>query len=259
MEPREGILMLRAWMIVAWVATLGGCAKDDGAAPSPAGGAPVDIAGVWLPDASRAEPWPAQLPLTPVARGMMENFNPAEQDPTAFCMPLGTPRNMLQTDYPLEIVQTPQRVLMVLQPNLANSEVRRIPIDGSALPASPDPSWFGTSRGRWEGPTLVVETIGLRPDALVSGNGLGHSEELRVVERLSLVDDAERGPVLVDEIELHDPKAYEQPLKTRRYFVRAPNMQLREPTSCIELEWIEKLWRQRLEEHATADRKAGKS
>ena len=260
MDPRQGVLMSRAWLVVAVLATLNGCAKTSAPtskdAPSAAG---ADIAGTWLPDASRAEPWPAQLPLTSVARSRLENFNPAEQDPTTFCMPLGTPRNMLQTEYPLEIVQTPQRVVMVLQPSLANAEVRRIPLDGSALPESPDASWFGTSRGRWEGATLVVETVGLRPDALISGNGLGHSEELRVIERLSVVNDPDHGRTLIDDIELRDPKAYQQPLKTRRYFAWAPQAQLRESAGCIESEWIDKTWRQRLEEHAAAARKAGKS
>jgi hypothetical protein len=147
---------------------------------------------------------------------------------------------------------------MVLQPNLANSEVRRIRVDGSALPESPDPSWFGTSRGRWEGGTLVIETVGLRPDALVSGNGLRHSEALRVIERLSVVNDPERGRTLIDEIELQDSKAYREPLKTRRYFAWAPQAQLREAAGCIEHEWIDKTWRQRLEEHAAAQ-KTGKS
>jgi len=260
MDARQGILMSRAMFVVALLAALSGCGKPSASAPQKASSsAAADIAGVWLPDATRAEPWPAQLPLTAAARSSMESFNAAEHDPTSFCMPLGTPRNMLQTEYPLEIVQTPQRVLMVLQPNLANAEVRRIPLDGSALPEAPDPSWFGTSRGRWEGGTLVVETIGLRPDALVSGTGLRHSDELRVIERLSVVNDAEHGRTLVDEIELRDPKAYEQPLKTRRYFAWAPQARLRETTGCIELEWIDKTWRQRLEEHAAAGRKAGKS
>jgi hypothetical protein len=39
----------------------------------------------------------------------------------------------------------------------------------------------------------------------------------------------------------------------------APQAQLREGTGCIETEWIDKTWRQRLEEHAAADRKAGKA
>ena len=251
--------MARAGWVVALIAILSGCGEAGAPASkqAPSQG-PGDIAGVWLPDASRAEPWPAQLPLTATARSMMESFDPAEHDPTHFCMPLGTPRNMLQTEYPLEIVQTPHRILIVLQPNLANAEVRRIPVDGSALPESPDPSWFGTSRGRWEGATFVVETTGLRPDALVSGNGLRHSDALHVIERLSVVDDADHGRTLIDEIELRDPKAYAQPLKTRRYFAWAPQAELREPAGCIELEWIDKTWRQRLEEHAHAG-KAGKS
>jgi hypothetical protein len=243
--------MARAVFIVALVATLAGCGKPSTpAAQSTSSGTAANIAGIWLPDPSRADPWPAELPLTPTARAMMESFDPAQSDPTTYCMPLGTPRNMLQTEYPLEVVQTPQRVVMVLQPSLANAEVRRIPVDGTALPDSPDPSWFGTSRGRWEGATFVIETSGLRADALVSGNGLRHSEELRVIERLSVVHDDEHGRTLIDEIELRDPKAYREPLKTRRYFVWAPHAQLREPTGCIEQEWIDKTWRERLEEHA---------
>lgn len=249
--------MLRSWIVVAALAALTGCAKEAGNSGGTAGpgGAPANLAGVWLPDSSRAEPWPAELPLTEAAQAMLTSYNPSEHDPTTYCMPLGTPRNMLQTEYPVEIVQTANRVTMILQPNLANSEVRRIPTDGSAFPEAPDPSWFGTSRGRWDGSTLVVETIGLRPDSLISGSGIRHSEDLRVVERLSL---AENGNVLVDEIEMHDAKAFSQPLKTKRYFVRAPQIQLREPTSCIELQWIDKTWRQRLEEHA-AERKGSKA
>jgi len=248
--------MPRAWVLVTLLAACSGCAPPAPKQTTPTSTA-TDLAGIWVPDASRAEPWAQQLPLTSSARSMMESFDPAEQDPTNFCMPLGTPRNMLQTEYPLEIVQTPQRVVMVLQPNLANAEVRRIPVDGSTLPESPDPSWFGTSRGRWDGATFVIETTGLRPDALVSGNGLRHSDALRVIERLSVVEDPGRGRTLIDDIELRDPKAYEQPMKTRRYFAWAPQVQLREPAGCIELEWIDKTWRQRLEEHAH-DGKAGK-
>lgn len=189
---------------------------------------------------------------------MLERYNPAASDPTTFCMPLGTPRNMLQTEYPLEVVQTPKLVLLVVQPNLSNTEVRRIPLDGSPLPDSPEASWYGTSHGRWEGSTLVIETVGLRPDAPVSGKGLMHSEALRVIERLSLNSDAGHGKVLVDEIELRDPMALQQPLKTRRFFVWAPLAQPREG-NCDSLMWIDKLWRDRLAEHAQARRKAGKS
>ena len=211
-----------------------------------------DFTGIWLPDESRAPPWPSKLPLQPPARSFMERFDPASHDPTSFCMPFGTPRNMLQTQFPLQIVHTPQRVVMVLQPDLSNAEVRRVPL-GTALPRETEPSWFGTSRGRWDGSTLVIETIGLREDSLINGQGLPHSGQLRVVERLSLVDDPRRGKVLVDDMELHDPVAYTEPLRTRRYFVSAPQANLSEG-NCVARRWIDKLWRDRLQEHADAAR-----
>lgn len=231
--------------MTCWIAALAVCMAPIHAAEQRA--ATPDFSGIWLPDARRAEAWPANLPLMPAARRFMERFNPVESDPTTLCMPFGTPRNMLQTEYPLEIVQTPRRVVMVLQPNLANAEVRRIPLVG-ALPERPEPSWFGSSHGRWEGSTLVIETIGLREDSLVSENGLPHSDQLRVVERLHVVDAAARGKVLIDDIQLHDPQAYTAPLKTRRYFSWAPDVRPRDPT-CVDALWIDKLWRERLQEH----------
>jgi hypothetical protein len=244
-------MKVAAWLFATLALAV--CQAACVAAAASAAGQPADFSGTWLPDARRAEPWPASLPLAPAARRFIEAFDPGNHDATTFCMPFGTPRNMLQTAYPLEIVQTPQRLVMLWQPNLANAEVRRIPLDGSRLPEAPEPSWFGTSRGRWEGSTLVVETIGMRADAIVSENGLPHSDQLRVVERLRIVHDRERGKVLVDDIELHDAQAYLEPLKTRRYYSWAPEARSRDST-CVDALWTRKLWSDRLREHAEANR-----
>ena len=259
MSGRRSMRIVLCAGLVA-LAALSGChpGSSTAAQHAPAQASTADLAGIWLPDPARAEAWPASLPLTPVGRAVMDHFNPSVNDPTTLCLPLGTPRNMLQTQYPIEIVQTPQSIFIVVQPNLSNTEVRRIPLGGEALPQQPDASWYGTSRGRWEGATLVVETVGLRPDAPIEGNGLPHSEDLRVIERFSVSTDAEHGKVLVDEIELRDPKAFQQPLETRRFFVWAPQAQPREG-SCVQLLWIDKLWRDRLQEHAESRRKAGKT
>jgi hypothetical protein len=224
-------------------------------APAQAASAATDFTGTWLPDPERATAWPAQLPLTPAARDFMARFDPASHDPTSFCMPFGTPRNMLQVQFPLQILQTGQRLTMVLQPDLSNAEVRRIPLAGK-LPEDPEPSWFGTSRGHWDGATLVIETIGLREDSLVSGEGLPHSPQLRVIERLSVVKDARHGKVLVDELELQDPLSWSAPLRTRRYFTWAPQARFTEG-GCVSRRWIDKLWRDRLQEHAQARGKEG--
>lgn len=244
------------WVVIAVALAVCGTAEPKLAQGAAQAAPPVDFTGTWLPDARRAPAWPAQLPLVPAARRLMDSFDPTASDSTTFCMPFGTPRNMLQTEYPLEIVQTPQRLVMVLQPNLANAEVRRIWLDGRALPASPEPSWFGTSRGHWEGSTLVIETVGLRADAIVSQNGLPHSADLRVIEHLRIVNDQGHGKVLVDDIELRDSKAYQQPIRTRRYYSWAPQARSRDST-CVDAMWSEKLWRERLKEHLESARQEG--
>lgn len=250
MEPGIGVLTMRHLAAIALLSTLLGC--EAGGPSTGQGGmdTPVDLSGIWLPDADRAEPWPEGATLTPEAESLLSAYTPEQHDPTRLCMPFGTPRNMLQTEYPLEIVQTADRILMILQPNLANSEVRRIPLNAAVPEEAVEPSWFGTSRGRWEGEALVVETVGMRRDAPISGNGVRHGGALRLVERLHVESDPERGRVLVNELELLDPATFTAPVKLRRYFVFAPQAVLHEPSSCIELEWIDKLWRQRLEEHA---------
>ena len=83
----------------------------------------------------------------------------------------------------------------MFQPNLLNAETRRVYLDGRPLPAAEDriPTWLGTSRGRWEGSALVVETIDLEPQAILNGKGLSHGGALKVRERWQVVQDAKRG------------------------------------------------------------------
>src|SRR5687767_12296544 len=250
--------MIRAYpVLIAAILALCGCASNgrpDGAVSARPGSDPsravTDFSGRWLPDPSRAESWPSPLPLTQEARAQFTAFVPELRDPAHFCMPFGTPRNTLATEFPMEIVQTPGRLTMIFQSDLSNAEVRRIHLDGRSLPAEPDAGWFGTSVGRWEGGALVIETAGIDPDVIVSGNGLPHSGALRIVERLSVIEDPQRGKVLLDEMTLEDPQAYTEPLRTRRYFTWAPGIQFRD-SHCGERLWIEKLWRDRLEEHAS--------
>jgi hypothetical protein len=237
--------------VASMLASLAACQS----APSnpPASRQGVDLSGRWMPDPARATSWPETLPLTAEARAQMDAFIPDARDPTAFCMPFGTPRNTLSTEFPLEILQTDERITMIFQPDLSNPELRRIRL-GARAQETPLPTWFGTSTGRWEGDTLIVETVAIDTDVIVSSRGLPHSEELRVVERLRIENDATHGKVLIDEMELHDPKAYTQPLKATRYFTWAPAAQMRE-SHCGERLWINKLWRDRLHEHAEARKK----
>jgi len=102
----------------------------------------------------------------------------------ANCIPSGLPGSMLQP-YPIEFLFTPGRVTINIE---TYSLVRRIYTDGSPLPEEPDPSYQGTSIGRWEGDTLVVETLGILPETSPLAGINGHSDQLRITERIRLVE-----------------------------------------------------------------------
>ena len=103
---------------------------------------------------------------------------------------------------PIEIVQTPQRIFMFFE---YEHTYREIWMDGRALPKDPDPSYFGHSVGRWEGDTLVVETVGFNDETVL--NGMPHSDAAHLIERYRRPD--------LDTLEVtftgDDSKAYTKP------------------------------------------------
>ena len=60
---------------------------------------------------------------------------------------------------------------------------RQIFMDGRKHPEDPSPTWYGHSIGRWEGPTLVVDTRGLNDKFWLDRPGTPHTEQLHLVER----------------------------------------------------------------------------
>lgn len=135
-------------------------------------------------------------------------------DPTAACIPQGMPRIMNMV-YPMEIFQRPGQVAIFAE---FQSQVRRIYTDGRPHPDDPDPSYNGHSTGVWKNGDLIVDTIGLRGDMMLTQNGLGLSDALHVSERFHQVD----ANTLTDTITLTDPKALLEPWTVTKTFKRAP-------------------------------------
>jgi len=204
--------------------------------------APTDFSGIWVPVAAARDPLaPDSLRMTDRAKGALAAFDARRFDSTRFCMPYGTPRNTLSTaPYPIEILQRPERLTMIFD---RLGDVRRIFLDGRARPNPLWPTWFGHSLGRWEGKTLVIETLALTKESILNDGGLPHSEDMRMVERLSL---ATRDGVqwLSDEITITDATTYEAPIKVTQRFRRVEGAQMSEGSVlCLVDQWRQDLER----------------
>lgn len=141
-------------------------------------------------------------------------------DPTERCIPPGIPREMLQP-FPFEILYTSNRVVMIFE---YQSLIRQIYTDGRKHPDDLEPTYMGNSVGRFEGDTLVVDTVGFNDKTWLDPMGLPHSDALHVTERLRRVDH----DTLVDEYTIDDPKAYTKPWKAQRLFKLKPDWQIKE-------------------------------
>jgi hypothetical protein len=138
----------------------------------------------------------------------------------ANCQWIGTP-GIMAWPYPLEFVHTQQRIFILFEAELLR---RQIWMDGRG---HPDPeeieyTFMGHSIGRWEGDVLVVETVGLREDVLF--NGLPHSEQARIVERMRYSDPE----TLEYDYTINDPLALTEPITRRISYGAKPDWELME-------------------------------
>ena len=181
---------------------------------------PHDFSGVWMaPDSYRVlrinepastflQPWAlAKLNAEPLSMrkdlpaGHAGNATALGKDQDISCSQINL-TDFLTKQKPLEIVHTPQRIFMFFE--YAHT-YREIWMDGRAVPEDPDPTYFGTSVGHWEGDTLAIETVGFNDDTVL--NGMPHSDAAHLFERYKRPD--------LDTLELNisvtDPKAYTKP------------------------------------------------
>jgi hypothetical protein len=142
-------------------------------------------------------------------------------DPIMECNPYGFPRILFYTD-PVEFFNAPGRLVMFFQ---GQRVIREVWLDGRELPKDPDPRWLGYSVGKWEGDTLVIDTIGFDDRAWLDQYGNVYSSEMRFQERWRR---AERDALEVV-YRLEDPKSYTRPwVSTMKTFTRQSGVELRE-------------------------------
>jgi hypothetical protein len=122
---------------------------------------------------------------------------------------------------PVEFVQANERILQLFQ---WTRTPREIWTDGRAVPSGENldnlgPAWYGHSVGRWDGDTLVVDTVGVDDRAWIDIYGFPKSAGARFEERYRRID--------TDTIDLRmtmwDPAYYKEPwVSDRKTFKRIP-------------------------------------
>jgi hypothetical protein len=227
--PHAGLLAtpirLRSVLFAILVLNFGACARAQPAAGDWAALAKLpDWSGVWIPDRADqdAQENGNPPPWTPAAAAEIAALRAQEQagQPRGLftdCLPEGMPSWMLISHNAMEILFTPGRVTLLGESD--GNRLRRIYTDGRAHPADPDPSFHGHSIGRWEGQTLMVDTVAVLPEALLAINeavGIPTNGDLHVTERLHLASP----DVLADDLTITAPHILTAPWKTTRLFKR---------------------------------------
>ena len=202
--------------------------KVDMTGPVPRLNGKPDLSGIWQVQAEPRAPGGlfglGESENSKYFRDILADFKPGEQpltpegaetlrrngqlglagNPSGNCLPDGVPHADLLPE-PFKIIQTPGVIVMLYE---VETTFRQIFTDGRKQLTDPSPSWMGYSVGKWDGDTLVVDTVGFNNLSWLDARGHGHSEEMRVEERFHRRD---FGHLEVG-VTITDPKTFTKPV-----------------------------------------------
>jgi hypothetical protein len=183
-----------------------------------------DWSGVWTPVISDqvAQEKTNPPPWKPEIKMQIDHMYAEEDAGRPFpiidhCFPTGMPSWMLITHNAFEILFTPGRVTILGEGD--GNRLRRIYTDGRPHPTDPDPSFHGHSIGHWENDALVVDTVGLLPQAYLAVNeavGVPNNGDMHIIERLHLAGT----DTLADDLTISADKLLSKPWRTTRKYYR---------------------------------------
>lgn len=144
-------------------------------------------------------------PLTPAGQEILQRHSQATGSyPGQNCLPDGVPHADLLPE-PFKIIETPREILILYE---VETTFRQIFTDGRKQLVDPQPAWMGYSTGKWDGDTLVVDTIGFNDLSWLDARGHGHSEDMKVEERFHRRD---FGHLDVG-VTITDPRTFTKPI-----------------------------------------------
>ena len=205
---------------------------------------PRDLSGIWQVTGGHRAISEKVPPMTPEGEARMKQNIPARgrplgeplngehwgrvravipaksNDPMMTCNPPGFPRLVLDQE-PVEFVQARERMLQLFQ---WTRTLREVWTDGRAVPSGENldnlgPAWYGHSVARWEGDTLVVQTVGVDDRAWIDIFGYPKSRDARFEERYRRV----AGDTIELRLTMTDPRYYREPwVSDVKTFTRIP-------------------------------------
>lgn len=177
-------------------------------------------------------PAPTPIPEPPLKQPHLDAWRATQQQNAALtkqglpplstgmaCMPEGMPA-MMQGTFPMEILETPGQVTIIQE---AYNQVRRVYLGAKPIaPEDAEPRYAGHSTGRWDGNTLVVETVGVKDSARFRNTP--HSLQRRITERFRLINDE----ILENQVTVTDPEYLAKPWTWTWMYKRWADYQIQE-------------------------------
>ena len=151
---------------------------------------------------------PKELPFSAAGLENMKQYDPVRDgDYTGMCMPYGLMRSM-NAPYPIQILQNDKYIAFLFE---VSTWFHVVPFKNEH-PKDVDPTWFGNSIAKWDGDTLIVDTIGFNGFTRLDTVGRPHSDKLHLVQTFKHID---AGHVAYSAT-VDDPVYYTQPWTNER-------------------------------------------
>lgn len=159
----------------------------------------------------------SQVPFQPWARALFDDRVQHRREPYTRCKPSPGGRQVA-TAYGTQFLEVPElKRLFIFETGGAHS-YRTIFMDGRPHPADLSPTYRGHSVGRWDGDTLIVDTVGYNEGAWIDNLGMPTTDKLHTIESFTRTDSAQ----IRYEITVDDPGAYTATWKSGFYMRWVP-------------------------------------
>jgi len=186
-----------------------------------------DHKGEAIPE-SKGTPKTFDLPYTDWGRAQWAAYDPVKNgDYAGSCLPFGWSRN-INSPHGVQVMQTVDAIAFLFEQDTWHTWV---PTGGTfKWPADLPRTWNGTSSGRWEGDTLIIETTNFNGYTRLDTNGHPHSKDAKFISTFLRTD----SNTIQHTVTLHDPKAYTKDWTNVRTWTLKPANDVLMEYSCEE-------------------------